>query len=398
MMDPVWLLVLLPIAAASGWIAAIASRFQWPMRNPVPTVYLQGINYLLNDQHDKALELFFGGLDVDSKTIEIHLTLGNLYRQRGEIGRATLIHKKLVERSDLTGEQRSQAFFELGHDYYAAGILDRAEQVFKELMQGGRYQEQAHDLLREIYEQEREWDNCINITNSLTRISSRDYSPLLAQYHCERAEEAIREGRYSKAEEYVKAAMDTEGDCVRAILQSGRIKAIRGDHTAAIEIWRSIESNSPRYIPETVSLVTESYQSLQRPRELANFLRSTAESEEDAQLAVAYIDILESLNEKQQAEEYLTKWIRKYPSLHCLHRLILLKLKDSISSVPDDFELIQSMIRKEIDPSRRYQCQRCGYTVKTLHWQCPSCRGWNSFLSQRSSQTTVDSKAIKAEI
>jgi len=396
-MDPIWLLILLPIAAASGWVVATTSRFQWPMRNPVPTVYLQGINYLLNDQHDKALELFFGGLDVDSKTIEIHLTLGNLYRQRGEIGRATLIHKKLVERSDLTGEQRSQAFFELGHDYYAAGILDRAEQVFKELMQGGRYREQAHDLLREIYEQEREWEACINITNSLSRISSHDYSSLLAQYHCEQAEQSIREGRYDRAEEFVKSALDIEQDCVRAILQSGRIKAIRGDHESAIQIWRSIAFKNPSYVPETVSLVTESYQSLNRPHELAEFLHAAAESEEDAQLAVAYIDILESLNENQQAEEYLTNWIRKYPSLHCLHRLILLKLKDAISSVPDDFELIETMIRKEIDPSRRYQCQRCGYTVKTLHWQCPSCRGWNLFLSQRSSQTTVNKKAISAE-
>ena len=383
MMDPVWLVLLLPVAAASGWLAATVSRFQWPIRNRVPAVYLQGINYLLNEQHDKALELFFGGLDVDSKTIEIHLTLGNLYRQRGEIGRATLIHKRLIDRSDLTGEQRNQAFFELGHDYYAAGILDRAEKVFTELMEGGKYQEQAHDLLRDIYEQEREWDNCIKITGRLSRISTHDYSHLLAQYHCEKAEEALREGRYGIAEDFINSAIDADDSCVRAIIQSGRIKAIRGHHEAAIEIWKRIENIDPKYTPETVSLITESYKVLDRPRELAEFLRETAESETDPQLAVAYVDILESLDEVESAIEYLTDWIRRHPSLYCLHRLILLKLKGTVSTVPSDFELIESMIQKEIDTSRLYRCKRCGYTVKSLHWQCPSCRGWTTFEGKR---------------
>ncbi len=392
MMDPIWLLLLLPVAAVSGWVAATISRFQWPIRDTVPPVYLQGINYLLNDQHDKALELFFGDLDVDSKTIEIHLTLGNLYRQRGEIERATSIHKQLIERDDLPGEQRNQAFFELGHDYYAAGILDRAEQVFKELMQSSRYREQAHDLLREIYEQEREWDNCIRITNSLNRISSRDYSSLLAQYQCEQAEEAIRVGRYDMAEEYVGAALETERNCVRATLQSGRLKAIRGDHKAAIDTWRTIEATNPRYISETANLVMESYKSLQEPRKLAEFLRHTAETEEDSQLAIDYVDLLVSLDEDMKAKEYLTQWIRKKPSLHCLHRLILLQLKDSESTKSGDYDLIEAMIRKESNPTRNYQCQRCGYTVKTLHWQCPSCRGWNSFVNLRPSQISVDTK------
>lgn len=390
MMDPVWLVLLLPVAAASGWLAATVSRFQWPVRKSVPAVYLQGINYLLNDQHDKALDLFFGGLDVDSNTIEIHLNLGNLYRQRGEIGRATLIHKRLVERSDLTGEQRNQAFFELGHDYYAAGILNRAEDVFVELMKGGKYQEQAHDLLREIYEQEREWDHCIRITDSLSRISTNDYSHLLAQYHCEKAEEAIREGRYSKAEDCVNLAIEANDSCVRAIIQSGRIKANRGNHEAAIKIWKRVEHIDPKYTLETVSLITESYNVLNRPEELAVFLRQTAESENDSQLAVAYVDVLESLDDCETAIEYLTSWIRRHPSLYCLHRLILLKIKDTVSTVPSDFELIETMIQKEIDTSRSYRCQRCGYHVKTLHWQCPSCQGWMTFEGRRGAKLTAE--------
>ncbi len=393
MMDPIWLILLLPVAAASGWLAATASRYHWPLRNRVSDVYLQGINYLLNDQHDKALELFFGGLDVDSETIEIHLALGNLYRQRGEIGRATEIHRNLIERTDLKGEQRNQAFFELGHDYYAAGILDRAEQVFKELMQSRLYREQAYDLLREIYEQEKEWVKCIGITDRLNRISSQNFSPLLAQYHCEQAEEAIQKGQYDKAEEYVGAALNIEEDCARAILQFGRIRAIRGDHEAAIRIWRTIELTNPGYVSEIANLVIESYQSLQRPRELAEFLKNTAESEEDANLVVSYVDVLESLGENEKAMAYLVEWTRNHESLHCLHRLMLLKLKYSNNTGPDDFKLIEAIIRKESNLARHYQCQRCGYTVETLHWQCPICRAWSSFVNQRATQLAIESKA-----
>ena len=127
--------------------------------------------------------------------------------------------------------------------------------------------EQAHDLLRDIYEQEREWDNCIKITGRLSRISTHDYSHLLAQYHCEKAEEALREGRYGIAEDFINSAIDADDSCVRAIIQSGRIKAIRGHHEAAIAIWKRIENIDPKYTPETVSLITESYKVLDRPRE-----------------------------------------------------------------------------------------------------------------------------------
>ena len=228
-----------------------------------------------------------------------------------------------------------------------------------------------------------EWDNCIKITGRLSRISTHDYSHLLAQYHCEKAEEALREGRYSTAEDFVNSAINADDSCVRAIIQSGRIKAIRGNHEAAIEIWKRIETIDPKYTPETVSLITESYKVLDRPRELAEFLRETAENETDPQLVVAYVDILESLDEVETAIDYLTDWIRRHPSLYCLHRLILLKLKGTVSTVPSDFELIESMIQKEIDTSRLYRCQRCGYTVKSLHWQCPSCRGWTTFEGKR---------------
>ena len=383
-MEPEWLILLLPLAAASGWFASNSLSFPWRKRNRIPSVYLQGINYLLNEQHDKAIELFLDMLEVDSETIEIHMTLGNLYRRRGEIERATLIHENLIDRSDLTAEQKKHAFFELGHDFYTAGILDRAERIFTELTDDSKFEEQAYEALRDIYEQEKEWDKCLKVTNKLNRSSSKDYSALIAQYYCEKAEEAIREGRYDVAEENIKESLSFDKHCVRAILQSGRVKAIRGDHESAISIWRELEQKNPKYVLETVDLVAESYKAIHQISELAEFLRTTAEATSDTDLAVAYVDALESQDKDDRAGEYLIEWTRSHPSLHCLHRLILLKLKESEGKRPSsDFMLIETLIRREMESARHYACLRCGYTVKTLHWQCPGCRGWNTIMATR---------------
>ena len=399
-MDPIWLLLLLPVAAASGWLAASASKFPWRRNNRIPAVYFQGINYLLNEQHDKAIELFLDMLEVDSETIEIHLTLGNLYRRRGEIERATLIHENLIDRTDLTREQRIQAVFELGHDFYTAGILDRAERIFIDLTDDSKYGEQSQEILRDIYEQEHEWDNCIRITNKLNQISANDYSSVLAQYYCEVTEEAIREGRYDKAEQYLAESVAVDENCVRAILQSGRIKAIRGDHRKAIAIWRTIEQKKPEFVPETIDLVIESYKTLQESDELEKFLKNTAEAASDAQLAIAYVDALEARSGEEPAMDYILDWTRRHPSLHSLHRLVLLKLKegDKMPSSKSDLKLIENLIRKAIETARRYECQRCGYSVKTLHWQCPGCRGWNTITATRSSLLNSTPLPIEADV
>ncbi len=378
-MDPDWLLLLLPVAAASGWFAAKKSDFLFFRRRKIPSGYLQGINYLLNQQHDKAIELFIDMLEVDRETIEIHLTLGRLYRSRGEIERATLIHENLINRSDLTEGQKAQALLELGNDFYTAGILDRAERIFIQLASDKRYQEQANEILRDIYEQEKEWDKCIQVTTRLTRISSKSYAYRLAHYYCEKVEESVQVGDYDRAEEYLAHAIAIDSNSVRAILQIGRVQAIRGDHRGAIATWRTLEQKNPNYVSETVGLVTESYKAINATGELTEFLRMSAEKASSVPLAVAYVDLLESQNNDSVAENFLVNWIRKHPSLHCLHRLILLKVKGSEDkNLTSDFALIEHLIRHEFESIRRYECRQCGYSTKVLHWQCPGCRGWST--------------------
>ena len=398
-MDPVWLLLLLPVAAASGWLTARASRFRWSKRDHMSSIYLRGINFLVNDEHDKAIEMFLGMLEADSETIEIHLALGNLFRRRGEIARATRIHENLIVRNDLTREQRMQALFELGQDYYVAGLFDRAERFFGDLKRDAKHREQALEYLRFIYEQEKEWGECVEVTRTLNKISSQNYNSILAQYYCELAEVSITEGRYGEAEKYIDKAMQSDLNCIRAILQSGRLKVINGDHRGAITTWRTIEDKQPNYVSEIVGLVTASYRALGETAELEDFLRVNAESIGDAHLAIAYVDVLEARKGRDLAERFLTEWIRRNPSLHSLHRLILMKLKGgSRDAHQKDFQLVEKMISRAIEADNRYECHRCGFTVRNLHWQCPGCRSWDTIKGIHIGEMISEGAPINLEV
>ncbi len=181
-MDPVWLLLLLPLAAASGWYAASRGRRSTgSVRSDIPQAYFKSLNLLLNEQQDKALDVLISALETHEETVEIQLALGNLFRRRGEIERATQLHQNLIARSGLEPEQRLLALYELGQDYYKAGLFDRAESLLLEVAEAVEYSESAYRLLLQIYEQEKEWDNAIDAAKRLSSASGADSNGLLAQ-------------------------------------------------------------------------------------------------------------------------------------------------------------------------------------------------------------------------
>ena len=212
-MDPVWLLLLLPLAAAGGWLMAAHDKSSSAKFQSVPDAYFKGLSFLLNEQPDKALKVFLEVAEVDDETIEMHMALGNLFRRRGEIEKATQIHQNLVARSDLDDSLRSMALFELAQDYFKAGLFDRAEDLFRELHLLTEYKEQASRFLLQIYDQEKEWLLAINVAEELNRVSDYDYSETIAQFYCELAEISIGEGNNSDAENYIGAAFQHNPRC-----------------------------------------------------------------------------------------------------------------------------------------------------------------------------------------
>lgn len=272
------LLLLLPVAAASGWLAARRSvRDQKDKATgETGTVYFRGLNHLLNEEPDKAIDAFVEMLEVDSSTVETHLALGNLFRRRGEVERAIRIHQNLIARPALTREQRAQALLELGQDYMRAGLLDRAENLFRELRETRLHVRPALQNLLVIYEQERDWQACLEITEALETLIAEDMSLQKSHYHCELALSAQSEGRTADAQASLTRASATYRTCLRAHHLQAQFAAAQGDHRSAIRALRQAAERDANYLPEVLPEIVNNYRQLGDLPALRQYLEAMA--------------------------------------------------------------------------------------------------------------------------
>ncbi len=382
-MDPLWLLLLLPSAAVGGWIMAKRERSAPAGAKKLPEAYFKGLSFLLNEQPDKALRVFLEAVEVDSETVEMHLALGSLFRRQGEIERATRIHQNLVARSDLEQELRALALFELAQDYFKAGLFDRAENLFQELRRAPEHREQASRFLLQIYDQEKEWSNAILIAEELTRFANLDLSSPLAQYCCELAEQAITAGKNARAEQHLESAFRYDPRCIRAVIQSGRLASMRGNHNNAIAIWRGLEYWAPEALGEVVDHVANSYAALGERKNYKRFLERAIENSPDARLISALVELAKKETEgkggNDNGQALLLDLVRKYPSLEGLRELLISRAADNRSArEKKDFTVLADLLSRVVGEGREYHCRTCGFSSSALHWQCPGCKGWGT--------------------
>ncbi len=379
-MDPLWLLLLLPLATVSGWYGATRGyRSTRPVRSDIPQVYLKSLNLLLNEQQDKALDVLISALETHENTVEIQLALGNLFRRRGELERATQLHQNLIARSGLEPEQRLLALYELGQDYYKAGLFDRAESLLHEVAQAGEYSESAYRLLLQLYEQEKEWENAIDSAKRLSSVSGEDMNGLLAQYYCELAEERMAAGYYQECAGFINEALVLEKDCIRALMQSGRLRAIKNEHKLAIREWTKIVNLHPEMLTDVVGLVRQSYQSLGRLTDYRKFLERCIELNNDFRLMMTLVDLLVELDQPNEARSRLVSWMKNTQSMTSLTDLIESDVGGR-GVVPSDRSLgfLIDLMSALFGVARSYECRNCGFKGKSMHWQCPGCKKWNS--------------------
>jgi lipopolysaccharide biosynthesis regulator YciM len=378
-MDPIWLLLLLPFAAGSGWLGAARALAKKRQREvSLPSAYFKGLNFLLNEQHDKALEVLVTALEQDKETVEVQLALGSLFRKRGEIQRATRVHQNLVARTQLDDSQKLHALYELAQDYYKAGLLDRAEHLLVEIGGVDELEESAQQLLLQIYEQEKEWENAIKVAKNLEAFDGQSLSGVIAQYHCEIAENAITEGRYSFAQTRIREAIEVDGACVRAIIQSGRVRAIQGDHRGAVDEWVKGVDRHSELPGEITGLIQNSYRILGALDEYREFLKNMLKSHDDIRLVLALTECFDDWGGGEIAETFLLEKIRSNPSIPGLHRLIQMRLSQSNFPNNQDLGLLEKLIGGIVADESGYECRHCGFRGKVMHWQCPGCRTWNT--------------------
>ena len=374
-MDPAWLLLLLPAAALSGWFAATKKEHVVKSQTDrLPDAYFKGLSFLLNEEPDKALQVFLEVVEIDKETIEMHTALGSLFRRRGEVERATRIHQNLVARSDLDQGLRTMALFELAQDYFKAGLFDRAENLFQELTQMEDYRESAYRFLLQIYDQEKEWSNAIVVAEDLQRVSGQNISITIAQYHCELAEKAITEGDMDKAQRYLRFSFRNDPHCVRATSQSGRVASMLGNHTNAIAIWRGLEHWSPANLGEVVGHIGNSYEELGDMVSFQYFLESALDKAPDPRIISTLVDLVSRNQGEDKGQALLVELVRKHPNLDSLFQLIQSRAGNEESDA--DLSIVASLISQVVDKEREYNCRQCGFSTHSIHWQCPGCKGW----------------------
>lgn len=373
-----WLL--LPLAAAGSWYLARrgTERVTGARVNRLRSNYFRGLNYLLNEQPDKAIEVFLHIAEVDSDTVETHLALGSLFRRRGEVDRAIRVHQNLVARPSLSAEQKTQALLALGEDYMRAGLLDRAETLFTDLVGIDARAPSALRHLISICQQERDWRKAIDHAQRLEQATGESQARLVAQYWCELAEHARSRRDIDGARRNLAEAFAREPNCVRGLLITARMAMDAADPTAAAQAFEKVVDQDIEFVPEVLAPVLRCYEQLDEPHRAREFLRQLTERYEGISPVLALSRVIEREEGDGAAIAYLTEQLRSRPSIRGLMRLIELGLRDASSGERERLLVLDELVRKLVEGKAMYRCARCGFGARAHHWQCPSCKSWGS--------------------
>lgn len=372
-----WLL--LPVAAASGYFVAKreSNKKSSVQSYELPEDYYKGLNYILNEQPDKAIDVFLRLSELDENTLELHLALGNLFRKRGEVDRAIRLHQSLVNHPSISTELYKNALQELAQDYMSAGLLDRAENLCLELVDFDSKNIPALRLLRELYQQEKEWFRAIEVARKIAANSDESLSMVIAHYYCELAGEAQQNNDIVQALRMLEKAHQEDDSCARATILKAEIERQAGDLEAAIKTYQSLEQTAPEYLPEVLEMMNICYQTLGQKKNMVTYLKQILSEHHAVELVLLATRLLKELEGEDVALTFLGKEVTKHPSLRGVQYLLELDI-NKLGREVGHLSLVKSSLDKLLTNKPVYRCVSCGFTGKEMHWCCPSCKGWSS--------------------
>ena len=384
-----WMLLGIPFIFGLGWIAARVdiNSLVYESRT-LPRGYFKGLNHLLNDQPDKAIDSFIEIVKLDPESADMHFALGNLFRRRGEIERAIRVHQNLLARPDLPGEQKAHAQYELGMDYLKAGLLDRAEETFN-LLVGTAFEVQARRALLEIYQREKEWRRAIDVANGLQESGAGARQKEIAQFYCELAQDALVHLQPSDAMQLLDKALLADRSSVRATILIGDAQLAQGDTEAALLTWRRVEQQSVPHVALVAQRLMDGYRKVGRPQEGVNLLRSyLAEASSIDLIEVVFKAVIE-LDGVEAAKQLVVEELRRNPTLLGLDKLLEAHLMDARTEVWEELSMVKNLVQRYTQKLARYQCSHCGFKARQFYWHCPGCNRWDSYPPRRTEELNV---------
>jgi lipopolysaccharide biosynthesis regulator YciM len=376
-----WYLIALPLLFAAGWWLRgydTGLRARDPARERGS--YFRGLNYLFNEQPDKAIDAFIEVVKLDPETVELHFALGNLFRRRGEIDRAVRVHTHLLNRADLPGTSRAQALAELGQDFLKGGLLDRAEEAFTRLLEDPQHRVDALRALVRIYSLEREWAKAIDAAHRLERVAGEANHAQIAHYHCELAEQLIGQGDAAAARRHLDAALAANRKSVRGAILAGRLALQAGDTSAALEHFRHVERDAPEYLPLVAAPLADALDASGRRDEALNFLRRSLLDHPSIDLLDIAFARVAQWESPAAAERLLRDELQRRPSLLGYERMLGLR---AAGGADGSFEPLRDLLKAQVRKLARYRCSKCGFRAREFHWQCLGCASWDSYPPRR---------------
>jgi lipopolysaccharide biosynthesis regulator YciM len=385
----IWWLLFIPIFFILGWIAARVDIKQLISESrSLPRGYFNGLNFLLNDQHDKAVDAFIEVLKLDPETVDLHFALGNLFRRRGETERAIRVHQNLLLRPDLPQDQQAQANFELGQDYLKAGLLDRAEESFG-LLLNSTYSIQARRALLEIYQREKEWLRAIEAAFALQNSGAGTRQKEIAQFYCELAQDEILNAHTEAAIALLDKAHATDRSNVRATMLRGDIFLTENQTELALQTWRRVEQQSAPHVSLVAQRIMDAYNSLQREQEGINLLKNYLEQAPSIDLLEVLYQASLDVEGREAATQIVLEEVRRTPTLLGLDKLLDARMLYVAPDRLQELAMVKNLVHGYAKKLARYQCGHCGFKARQFYWQCPGCNRWETYPPRRTEELNV---------
>lgn len=379
------LFLLLPLAFYSGWQTA---RKRYKNRNKNKQKdrsnhFVKGINYLLNEQPDKALEFFLNDSAIDEYTAETFLLLGNSFRNRGEVDRALRVHQNLIARPKLSKKQKEAAMMALGKDFFAAGLLDKAENVFQELLANKpKNGNEACLTLREIYEQLKDWKKAIEVTKCIDSSQSGKQTRITSHYYCELASQELENGNLYLVDDYLKKAKKAYKDSPRIKIILGDVESYQENYSKAIKYYEAAIKDDSRLIGMLFNKLVEVSKKSSGVEQIYKFLMSYFKKSKDIDVLEYLLELAHSHNPKRETELYKileAELANNKLSLQSILKSIKLLLKISPDADQNkELILLEKALENHIAGQLNFQCEHCGYKMNEYLWRCPVCHSWDT--------------------
>ena len=375
-----WILLGLPLAFMLGWLASRFDLRQLRAENRrVPQAYFKGLNFLLNEQQDQAIDAFIEAVQSDPDTSELHFALGNLFRRRGEYDRAVRVHEHLLARGDLSTKDRERAQHALALDFLKAGLLDRAEDALARL-EGTPFEGQARLALLAIHERSRDWPRAAATAHQMQQAQQGDFSTRQAHYLCEQALPLMSQQDWNAATVCLEQAVQVAPQAARPRIELARVQLRQGQAARAVATLTDLGTDIPQALPLAAALLVEAAQAANQSRQAMRLLRGHYAHAPSLDVLNAIVALEPSTGEADpQGRMWYVQHLEKESSL--------VAAAQWIAAEPFAHEEFHPQVQRALDhaaqPLTRYRCAACGFEARQHFWQCPGCQTWDSYPSRR---------------